>query len=148
MCQLEGFCPRAQLSGAQLSSFSGRTVGPRGPTVLGPNCPLFRGPIVRGPTVRGPIFPRTEYRAICLWKMGWQSFAILFRSALLIGGSQLAQSLKLIGISIVLNKERIRSTHILLFTKIPKHQWINSFIVEAHRPLLKRFISGQMGECQ
>ena len=35
-------CSRAELSGAQLSTFSGRTIGPRGPTV-------------RGPTVWGPI---------------------------------------------------------------------------------------------
>ena len=40
--QLEGFCHRAQLSGAQLSAPKKWTVGPR---TVGP----------RGPTVRGPI---------------------------------------------------------------------------------------------
>ena len=60
-CQLEGFCPRAQLSGAQLSTLKKWTVGPRGPVVQpekldswAPDswfCPAS----VRGPTVRGPI---------------------------------------------------------------------------------------------
>ena len=44
-------CSKAKLSGAQLSTFSGRTVGP---------CPLFRGPIAWGPTVRGPICQEPE----------------------------------------------------------------------------------------
>ena len=49
ICQLEGFCPRAQLSGAQLSTLKKWTVGPRGPTV--------RGPTVRGPNCPGPNCP-------------------------------------------------------------------------------------------
>ena len=106
MCQLEGFCPRAQLSGAQLSTLKKWTVGPRGPTVRGPtvqgpncpgpNCPgaqlsgaqlsggptvrgpTVRGPTVRGPTVRGPI--RLEpFRSLIIWL---SFFSSLFLSCL------------------------------------------------------------------
>ena len=52
-------CSRAKLSGAQLSSFSGRTVGPR---TVGP-----RGPTVRGPTVH---FLRADSWAPDRWAPG------------------------------------------------------------------------------
>ena len=57
MCQLEGFCPRAQLSGAQLStlkkvdSWAPDSWAP-GPNCPGPNCPPWKKWTVGPRTVR------------------------------------------------------------------------------------------------
>ena len=64
MCQLEGFCPRAQLSGAQLSTL--KKVESWAP---GPNCP----PPKSGQLGPGQLGPGAQLSALKKWTVGPQT---------------------------------------------------------------------------